>query len=141
MQPHPSQKTLHQAVGFFLMTTTFGWSLAASGISSRSVSEFFASLVVSWTLPYFLGANGSGLLAVQVLGAACSIAFIATVMYKPLRSSKVAHLALSVYFFLSLFVIWIEPFLSLSGWTANAVIKWAGLGVFTFFIDIFVTGF
>jgi hypothetical protein len=101
--------------------------------AGQAVGRFLASLVFR----FFFGAFWSGFMLVSIAAMIAGATFIFAVMSRGPQSKDVAKFAIASLFFLSLFSIWIEPWLSPLGFLANVMLIL--LGLFSVLIEIGVT--
>ena len=118
----PNDRFLQSAISWFI--TGWFWKLTFSQqpqsttlgeTIEQTVGMFFINLVS----PLIFGAICSEFWFISLTAFACGAVFIATLTLEQLRSADAAKFALATYFLLTMFTLWLEPWITLNG----AVVK------------------
>lgn len=88
---------------------------------SDQVGNFFVEMVI----PYCYGAFGSEFALVWLTATAAGVAYAVAILQRGAGAARTAKNALIVLFLLSLFTLWVEPFVSLSAAAGDALMALA----------------
>lgn len=110
----PTDRFLQYVISWFI--TGWFWQLIFSQQnSSATVSEAIGRVFINLLSPMMFGAICSEFPLVSWSAAGCGMVFVGTLTIATIRSAYAAKYALASYFILSMFTIWLEPWITLSG--------------------------
>lgn len=104
---------------------------------NQTTGQIAARFLLGFIFRFFFGAFWSGFPMVYVPAMIAATLFIGAVLVRGEQSKDFAKFAIGAIFFLSLFTIWIEPWLSSLGLLANVLL--IVLGFFSVLLEIGVT--
>ena len=110
----PADKFLQYVISWFI--TGWFWQLIFSQQnSSATVSETIGRIFVNLLSPMMFGAICSEFPLVSWSAAGCGMVFVSTLTIGTMRSAYAAKYSLTSYFLLTMFTLWVEPWVTLSG--------------------------
>jgi hypothetical protein len=110
----PADKFLQYVISWFI--TGWFWQLIFSQQhSSATVSETIGRVFINLLSPMMFGAICSEFPLVSWTAAGCGMVFVSTLTIGTMQSAYAAKYALASYFMLTMFTLWVEPWVTLSG--------------------------
>lgn len=110
----PTDRFLQYVTSWFI--TGWFWQLIFSQQhASATVSETLGRVFVNLISPMMFGAICSEFPLVSWSAAGCGMVFVSTLTIGTIRSAYAAKYALTCYFMLTMFTLWVEPWVTLSG--------------------------
>jgi hypothetical protein len=133
----PNSKLLQNVVGWCIGGTLARLLYEAVAAEPATISETIGRTVMSSLIPYLFGALWSEIPLVAVGANLCGLGLALMMLVPVVQWKAAAKLALGMLVVLSLFTVWIEPWMSISGVAMEAVKVLAG--IVTFWFDLIVS--
>ncbi len=116
----PSDKFLQSVISWFI--TGWCWQVLFSqptqaATAGEAVQQWLGLFFVNLVSPMLFGAICSEFSLVSWSAFFCGLVFVGTLTVNSLRSAYAAKFALAAYFMLTMFTLWIEPWVTFTGVT------------------------
>jgi hypothetical protein len=114
----PTDKFLQYLITWFV--TGWCWQVLFSQppqttTMGEAVQQWLGMFFVNLVSPMMFGAICSEFPLISWSAFACGAAFIGTLTVGPIRSAYAAKYAMAAYFLLSMFTLWVEPWMTFTG--------------------------
>jgi hypothetical protein len=114
----PNDRFLQSAISWFV--TGWFWKLIFSqkpqtATVGEAIEQTIGMFFIDLVSPLMFGAICSEFWFISLTAFGCGALFVATLTIEKLRSADAAKFALAAYFMLTMFTLWLEPWITWNG--------------------------